>query len=197
MGLSTRGKKGYNFYYVRYAAEHLMYEVEIKILDIDRPETEKRLSALGAAKTFDDEIHAVYYDSPDYSIRNSRGTFRLRKEGPNAVLAFKRHVEHNEAKVREEREVVVSDFDAMRWILDSAGFTVWLEMRKMRTTYEFEGLHFEFDRYLGAYGYIPEFLEIEGPDVDAVYRYAGLLGFTKEDCKPWDAVQLAEYYSRQ
>jgi predicted adenylyl cyclase CyaB len=171
-----------------------MYEVEIKILDIARPEIEKKLTALGATKTFDDEIHAIYYDSPDHSIRNSRGTFRLRKEGPDAVLAFKRHIENREAKVREEREVVVSDFGVMRWILDSAGFIVWLEMRKVRTTYELGGLHFEFDRYLDAYGYIPEFLEIEGPDIGAVYRYAELLGFTKEDCKPWDAVQVAEYY---
>ncbi len=172
-----------------------MYEVEIKILDIERPEVEKKLRTLGAAKTFDDEIHALYYDAPDHSIRSSRGTLRLRREGSAAVLAFKRHVENRDAKVREEKEVVVSDFDAMRWILDSAGFTVWLEMRKMRTTYEIDGLHFEFDRYLDAYGYIPEFLEIEGPDVGTVYRYAELLGFTKKDCKPWDAVQVAEYYS--
>ncbi len=172
-----------------------MYEVEIKILDIDRPETERRLAALGARKTFEGEIHAIYYDSPDHSIRNSMATFRLRREGPDTVLAFKRHVENREAKVREEREVVVSDFDEMRRILDSAGFTVWLEMRKMRTTYEVGGLHFEFDRYLDAYGYIPEFLEIEGTDIDTVYRYAGLLGFTREECRPWDAVQVAEYYS--
>lgn len=171
-----------------------MHEVEIKILDIDRGEIIERLTALGAKKKFEGELHAMYYDSPDHSITSSRGALRLRKEGPTTVLTFKRHVEDREAKVREEKEVVVSDFNAMRWVLDSAGFTVWLEMRKLRTTYELDGLHFELDKYLDAYDYIPEFLEIEGPDPAAVYRYAGLLGFTKEDCRPWDAVQVAEYY---
>ncbi len=172
-----------------------MYEVEIKVLDIDREETERKLIGLGARKIFDAEINAVYYDSPDHSVRREKGTFRLRKEGPATVLTYKRHVSDGDAKVREELEVSVSDFGMMRAILESTGFSPWLEMRKMRTTYELAGLHFEFDRYLDAYDYIPEFLEIEGTDVGEVYRHAEMLGFKREDCRPWDAVQVARYYS--
>ena len=174
-----------------------MHEVEIKILDIDRADIEKKLIALGAKKTFDGELRAIYYDSADHFIEKTGGTFRLRKEGERAVLTYKHHVSDHDAKVREEREVVVSDFDAMRGILESAGFSPWLEMRKTRTTYELGRLHLEFDRYLDAYDYIPEFLEIEGTDVAEVYRCAGMLGFRKEDCRPWDAVQVAEYYSKR
>jgi predicted adenylyl cyclase CyaB len=172
-----------------------MREVEIKVLDIDRADIEMKLIALGAKKTFDGEIRAIYYDSPDYSIRKTGGTFRLRKEGATAVLTYKCHVADVDAKVREEREVSVSDFDVMQGILESAGFSAWLEMRKTRTTYELGRLRIEFDRYLDAYDYIPEFLEIEGTDVGEVYRCAEMLGFRKEDCRPWDAVQVAEYYS--
>ncbi len=172
-----------------------MHEVEIKVLDIDRAVTEKKLVALGARKTFDDEIHAIYYDSPGHSIRDGMGTFRLRKEGTRAVITFKRHIEDRDAKVREEMEVAVSDFEVMRKILESAGFSPWLEMRKKRTTYELGRLHFEFDKYSGAYDYIPEFLEIEGTDIGEVYRSAEMLGFRKEDCRPWDAVQVARHYS--
>jgi predicted adenylyl cyclase CyaB len=174
-----------------------MREVEIKVLDIDRADTEKKLLALGAKKTFDGEIRAIYYDSPGRAIGETGETFRLRKEGATAVLTHKRTVDDPEAKVREEREVIVSDFDAMRGILESAGFSAWLEMRKIRTSYELGGLHFEFDRYLDAFDYIPEFLEIEGTAVDEVYRCAEMLGFRKEDCRPWDAVQVAEYYSHR
>ena len=172
-----------------------MYETEIKILDIDRKKLEKKLSALGAKKIFDDEIHALYYDNADSSIRRQRGTFRLRREGMISVLTFKAHIDNSTAKVREETDVTVSDFDAMRSILRSIGFSPWLEMKKHRTTYALPGLHFEFDRYTGEFGFIPEFLEIEGPDVEAVYESAATLGFSKEDCRPWDALQVSEYYS--
>jgi predicted adenylyl cyclase CyaB len=174
-----------------------MREVEIKVLDIDRADIEKKIIALGAKKSFDGEIRAIYYDSSDHFVRKTGGTFRLRKEGATAVLTYKDDVADPDAKVREEKEVIVSDFDVMQGILASAGFSVWLEMRKNRTTYELGGLHLEFDRYLDAYDYIPEFLEIEGTDVGEVYRCAEMLGFRKEDCRPWDAVQVARHYSGQ
>lgn len=173
-----------------------MFEIEIKILGIDRKNIEDKLISLGAKKVFDDEIYAIYYDSSDNSIRKAKGTFRLRKEGQKSVITFKSHVENIEAKVRMEKEVEVSDFDTMRAIIELIGFTAWAEMKKHRTTYEYKGVNFEFDRHLDKFGYIPEFLEIEGADIEAVYKSAELLGFTKQDCKNWDAIQVAEYYSR-
>ncbi len=172
-----------------------MYETEIKILDIDRKDLEKKLLALGARKIFDDEIHAIYYDSPDHSVRQSGGTFRLRREGSLAVLTYKTRIADSAAKIRKETEVSVSDFDEMRSILKYIGFSPWLEMKKHRTTYVLENVHFELDRYTEEFGFIPEFLEIEGPDIETVYSSASALGFSAEECKPWDAVQVAEYYS--
>lgn len=172
-----------------------MYETEIKILEIDRKDLEKNLISLGARKIFDDEIHALYYDTSDHSVRQSRGTFRLRREGSLAVLTYKARIEDSTAKIREETEVSVSDFGAMRSILKSIGFYPWLEMKKHRTTYELGNVHFELDKYTDEFGFIPEFLEIEGPDVATVYSSASALGFSEEDCRPWDAVQVAEYYS--
>jgi hypothetical protein len=68
-------------------------------------------------------------------------------------------------------------------------------MKKQRTSYALLNVHFEFDKYTDEFGFIPEFLEIEGPDVATVYKSAAALGFSKEDCRPWDALQVAEYYS--
>lgn len=172
-----------------------MLETEVKILGIDREKIEDRLISLGARKVFDDEIHAIYYDSADHALRKKKDTLRLRREGPIAVLTFKRHIHDDRAKVREEKEVQVSDFGEMISILSSLGYSSWLEMRKHRTTYELNGVHFELDRYHGEYGYIPEFLEIEGSDIEVIHHYAGLLGYRGEDCKPWDALTLAAYYA--
>ncbi len=172
-----------------------MRETEVKILGIDREKTECRLISLGARRIFDDEIHAIYYDTADHALRKKKDTLRLRREGPRAVLTFKRHIDNERAKVREEKEVQVSDFDEMMSILSCLGYTSWLEMRKHRTTYELDGVHFELDRYHGEYGFIPEFLEIEGSDINEIHHYAELLGYSRGDCKPWDAVQLAAYYA--
>jgi predicted adenylyl cyclase CyaB len=173
-----------------------MREIEIKILNVSRKETEGKLTGLGAKKIFDDDIHAVYYDFTDKALRNGKTAFRLRREGKRSVLTLKTHVENSEAKVRDEIEVVVGDFMVMRSILEAVGFRVWLEMKKHRVTYELSGVHFEFDKYHDRYEYIPEFLEIEGSDIETVYDYAEILGFRKEDCKPWDSLQVAEYYSK-
>ncbi len=123
-----------------------MRETEIKILEIDRDKVEKRLRTLGARKVFDGEIHALYYDDPAGSIRKRKGTLRLRKEGPKAVLTYKSHVGDRGAKIRDEKEVHVSDFGTARSILESLGFSPWLEMKKHRTSFRLRGCHFEFDR---------------------------------------------------
>ncbi len=174
-----------------------MRETEIKILGIDRAKVEKRLRALGARKVFDGEIHALYYDDHAGSVRKQKGTLRLRKEGHRAVLTYKSHVGDRGAKIRDEKEVLVSDFGTARSILESLGFSVWLEMTKHRTSFRLRDCHFELDRYSGAHGYIPEFLEIEGPDVEAVHAFARLLGFEAKDCVPWDSYRLAKYYARK
>ena len=172
-----------------------MKEIEIKILGIDRTSLEEKLKSLGAIKVFDDEIHALYYDFPDSSIKKNSCTLRLRREGPKSVLSLKKDIENREAKVREEHEIEVSDFSGMKYMLETIGLNVWLEMKKHRTSYEFRGVHFEIDAYHDKFSYIPQFMEIEGHDVETVYAYAELLGFTRNDCKPWDIIEVAAYYS--
>jgi predicted adenylyl cyclase CyaB len=173
-----------------------MYEVEVKILEIDRQSIEEKLLSLGAKKVFDAEVHSLYYDNDSKVIRKAKGALRLRRKGKESVLTFKHHKEDGIAKVRFEEEVEVSDFDTMRSILNAIGFSSWLEMRKHRTTYECDGVYFELDRYADKYEFIPEFLEIEGPDISSIFKYVKLLGFSEHDCRPWDSMQVIEHYSR-
>jgi len=155
----------------------------------------ERLISLGAEKVFDDEIHALYYDFPDNSIRRKGCTLRLRREGEKSVFTLKKDLESTEAKIREEHEIEVSDFAGMKRLLETLGMNAWLDMKKHRTSYKLKGVRFEIDAYHDAYSYIPQFLEIEGHDIETIYAYAELLGFKKNDCKPWDILQVAAYYS--
>jgi adenylate cyclase class 2 len=174
-----------------------MDEIEVKILEIDRKEVEKKLKALGAKKAFDGEISGVFYDYGDGSIRRAKDTMRLRKVGAKAFITYKKYVENARAKIRREYETEVSDYENARSILESLGLREWMSMRKRRTTYELPGVHFELDRHIDQYSYVPEFLEIEAKDVETLYQYVAALGYRKSDCKPWTIVEIAEHYSKQ
>lgn len=174
-----------------------MIEREVKILDIKRHFVEGRLAAMGARKVFEGEVLSVYFDFPDGTLARRGDILRLRKNGEETALTFKRHLPDAETKTREEQEVEVSDFLVLRAILESLGLAPWLEMKKRRTSYEVGDVHVELDKYHDAYDYIPEFMEIEGVHSDAVFHVAESLGFSREDCKPWDALQVADYYSRR
>jgi len=176
-----------------------MEEIEVKILEIDRKKVEQKLISLGAQKVFDGEMQTYFFDKPDRSLREQRITLRVRTEGKKTMLTIKTLVENSvssAAKRRNETEVEVSDFEKTRQLLEALGFLVDLEMKKRRISYQLSGVHFEIDRYLGEYDYIPEFLEIEAQDEKTIFKYVKLLGFTKEECKPWSWKELVEKYGR-
>jgi len=174
-----------------------MKEIEVKILGIDRSAIEKKLLSFGAKIVFDDQIHAFYFDFPDNSMKHNGYTLRLRREGEKSFITLKKDLEGTMAKIREEHEIEVSAFNDMKYLLEILGLKTWLEVKKHRKSFEFKGTHFEIDTHHDAYDYIPQFLEIEGHEIETIYAYAELLGFTKNDCKPWDILQVAEYYSGQ
>lgn len=174
-----------------------MIEIEVKILEINRESIEKKLNALGAKKIFDDDIRAVYYDLPDSRLKKTGKALRLRTEGNKTVLTLKSYRENALAKERAEQEVEVFGFEEMKTLLEGLGYAPWLEMHKHRTSYELEGTHVEFDHYCGQYAYIPEFLEIEGGDIETIYSCAEALGFTRLDCRSWDVADLIEYYAHK
>jgi len=192
-----------------------MEEIEVKILGIDKDSIEQKLVSMGAEKTFDAEINAFYYDFPDMLLKRHGAVLRLRLEGNNPVITYKGSVGHvcgigkelencvkkypsraeGKVKVLNELETSLENFDAMRKILEGIGMVCWFKMRKRRISYALEEAHFELDKYLGEYDFVPWFLEIECSDSEALFSYAEQLGFKREDCKPWSFPEVVEYYS--
>jgi predicted adenylyl cyclase CyaB len=176
-----------------------MDEVEVKILDVDRDAVVRRLLAAGARPDVDQEMHALYFDTPGRDLSRRRDSLRLRREGERVILNFKAHVASTELKVRKETEVEVSDIDGARRILEGLGYEVWLEMRKRRLGYAVDalpGVHFVFDRYSGEHAYVPEYLEVEAPTAALVREAVALVGFAMEQTVPWNAYEVFEHYRR-
>lgn len=171
-----------------------MHEVEVKILDIDRAAVEGRLAVLGAELCFEGRMDASFFDFPTGRLGLAGSLLRLRQEGDRAVLTFKRRKEEEGAKVREESDVTVGDFDACRRLLEAMGLVETSRVEKHRTSYRLGPATVVIDRHLGKLSFIPEFVEVEAESVDAVRSAAAQLGFASTDLRPWGLAQLVEHY---
>ena len=171
-----------------------MKEIEVKILEINKEEVEKKLIELGAKKILDSNIHARIFDFDDDILENSNRLLRLRNEGDKFVLTFKEKISDKDAKINEETEVEVSDIEKMIKILNALDLKIKMEAKKHRTSYKIEGTRFEIDTPLEEFSHIPTYMEIEAKDVETIYKYAEIFGFTKEQCLPWGFSKLKDHY---
>jgi adenylate cyclase class 2 len=171
-----------------------MEETEVKILEIDKQKIVRTLTDLGAQKIFDSTIQTIILDTQDSQIHKKRDVLRLRKQQDTIELTYKQIHYGNTVKVAQETAVQVSNLEATLKILQALGFQTTQNMQKHRTSYMINNVRFDIDRYTGEYGFIPEFLEIEGSAQD-IRDYAEKLGFQEKDCLPWSTDQLIKHYA--
>ncbi len=174
-----------------------MEEIEVKILEVNRPALEKILTNLGAKKVFDGEIETIFLDSEDGAIIKKRDVLRLRKEQDKTELTYKKVHVTETAKTAEEYTVKLSSLEMMKTILENLGFKAIDSTNKHRVSYVLDVARFDFDCYSGDHGFIPEFLEIEAKTTELIYKYAELLGFKAKDCLPWSTTDLIKHYDNR
>jgi adenylate cyclase, class 2 len=172
-----------------------MKEIEVKILEVNKVKVEKTLANLGAKKVFDGDIETLFFDFEKGTIINQKNVLRLRKEQDKIELTYKKVHFTPKAKTAEEYSVSISNLETMKKILENLGLSIIECMKKHRVSYKLNDARFDFDRYSGKYGFIPEFLEIEAENSDLIYKYAALLGFKEKDCLPWSTTELIRHYS--
>ena len=172
-----------------------MKELEVKILEVNRKKIEETLTSLGAKKIFDGDIQTMFFDFKDGTIIKAKNVLRLRKEQDKTELTYKKVHVTQTAKLAEEYSVEVSNLETMKKILENIGLSITESMQKHRVSYTIDHTRFDIDRYVGNYGYIPEFMEIEAENIDLIHKYAALLGFKAKDCLPWSTDELIRHYS--
>lgn len=174
-----------------------MKEIELKILEVNSVELEKKLKKLGAEFHGEIFLDEKKYDTPDLKFKHEGSLLRVRKNGDKTTLTLKINRGHSTdiADIRDEYEVMVSDIGIMHDILSNFGFEVADEAQKYRKIYELDGVEIVIDRYIGRYSFIPELIEIEGPTEKAVLDMAIKLGYKKEDCRPFTFLQLRSHYN--
>lgn len=174
-----------------------MLEKEIKILEVNVPELEKRLLELGAEKTFEWFIHDIYYDFPDGDTNkmevNNR-LFRLRKKGEEHIYTIKnKRKEIRKAEginAKDEHEMPITDIESFSKVLEKYGMEKTREKKKHRISYQVWDIEFDIDNYEG----IPDFLEIEGPDGDTIQQWVEKLWLTDHEQMIGGSRKLFKYY---
>jgi adenylate cyclase class IV len=181
-------------------------EIEIKLRVADKRAMLRRLAALHARQQ-GPRVHEMnaLYDTPDGTLARRGQMLRIRIERPagwagktvkralgndarqTAILTYKGPASSQSKgrahgppayKVREEREVFITDAAGIAGILEALGLHPWFRYEKHRSTYLLpvvNGVKVELDETP-----IGNFLELEGR-CEAIDRSAKLLGFGPED----------------
>ena len=87
-----------------------MKEIEVKILEIDVEEIEKKLKKMEAEKVFEGEVVSIYFDFPDKLLEREGKILRLRQKGDKVILTYKELISKDEAKIMDEYELTIDDF---------------------------------------------------------------------------------------
>ena len=150
-------------------------EFEVKFFLPDRLSIRKKILGLGAlprGKFFERNIR---FEDSDNTLMDKKCLLRLRHDR-KSTLTFKSPPpkDSHQVKVFKELEVEVSDFQAMKDILESLGYHGEQVYEKWRETFVLEKVHFCLDDM--PYG---NFLEIEGSQKD-IRHYARILGLSWE-----------------
>ena len=170
-----------------------MLEIEVKILEVDVKSITKKLESWGAQKTFEGELTTHHYDFSHQGLEKRNLALRLRKRADSeqtAELTLKEKIGKTEAKIMQEYELRVSDFEVMQNILHYLGLKEIKAAKKHRTSYVLGEVHFDLDTVPG----IPTFLEIEATTLERVHEYVKKLGFSTEEAKPWSGADILRHY---
>lgn len=153
-------------------------EIEIK-LEIDSiPKIKKKLQRSGFfLKTPRYFERNIVFDDIQKKLRNKGHLLRLRQEGENNILTFKKKssVLSKDYKIREEIEFRIEEFEKMQSVFEYLGFYPFFIYEKFREVYKKEGVEVMIDETP-----IGNYIEIEGGRVQ-IDQAADILGFTSKD----------------
>ena len=147
-------------------------EIEVKFLISNLPTLLKKIGDLGAIELRPRVLEVnLRFDTPDRKLSERAQVLRLRQDD-QAILTFKSPGQIVDGVIsRTELEVVVSDFQPTRAILEALGFQVFMTYEKYRQNFRLNDLVASVDEM--PYG---NFIELEGSSPEHVRATAALLG---------------------
>ncbi len=151
------------------------HEIETKFPVNSVKEYPAKITALGARCEQEEQFERnLRFDRKDGILSETKRVLRLRDNGGTSVLTYKADNSSTKGLAdREEIETTVADFERTKLILERLGFEVCFIYEKYRSIYSLENTGIFLDHTP-----IGDFIEIEGPDEDAIRRTAELIGLS-------------------
>ena len=147
-------------------------EIEVKFLISNLPALHEKIGNLSAVELRPRVLEVnLRFDTHDRKLSERAQVLRLRLDD-QAILTFKSPGQIVDGVIsRTELEVVVSDFQSTRAILEALGFQVFTTYEKYRQNFQLNNLVASVDEM--PYG---NFIELEGESPEHVRATAALLG---------------------
>lgn len=147
-------------------------EYEVRVLEVDVMEIEKKLKEVGAKFCWDHLQKRYVYD---FMPKIEGKWIRLRTNGDKTTLTIK-NIVSSQIDGTQELEIVVDDFEKTNSILNELGFVAKGYQENRRRQYILDGVEIDIDYW----PLIPTYLEIEGKSEEEVYKVLEKLGISRE-----------------
>ncbi len=150
----------------------MQIEYEVRVLEIQKEEMEKRLAELGAVKRGEyDQRRYVY----DFNPKIPGKWIRLRTNGKKTTLTIKQ-VLQKELDGTRELELEVSDFETANQLLEQLGYPSKSYQENRRIQYTLSGVEIDIDTW----PLIPTYMEIEGSSTEEVEKMIEKIGVNQD-----------------
>lgn len=160
-----------------------MNEIEVRFLEVDVDDLEKRLKTLGTKKLSDSILEEWLFVRPEWKERNGR--LRIRK-GPDKVEVAYKETTQNTSKGNKEIEFEIDTIEKALEFVEKMGLTNPRHQQKRRISYLLNDVSIDIDFW----PQIPPYVEIEADSLDKIEEAAKKLGFDMKEVCTLDAFQV-------
>ena len=171
-------------------------EIEVKVLEVNKKELEKKLVAVGAKKIFSNN-KIVQESYKNKELQKKRASIRVRQIGKELYITFKefKEIKQNVKNCKEIEFQVSSDFKTIQEVFLALGLKKHRRIEKIRTSYKLKDITFDIDEVIKPFK-IPCYFEIEAKSYKEIEKTLQLLDIPKSKAKPWGTKQLLKHYEK-
>lgn len=159
-----------------------MQEYELKFLEVNVEELEKKLLSIGAEKVGEYDFFRINFDYPDFSLRKIHAWLRLRTDGKETTLTYKQNIKGDsiDGKTKnigcKEVEIKIDNFENGKALLEALGFVSFVIEKNRRIKYKKGDVIYDID----SWPFIPTYLEIETISYEKAKEVAREIGLDGE-----------------
>lgn len=160
-------------------------EIEATFIEINKDKLREKIKSLGG-KLIQPEMlmRRIIFDLP-----GSNRFARVRDEGNKIIMTYKCHHD-NTLLGTEEINVEVNDYNSAIDFLKAVGLEAKATQETLREEWELDGVELDIDTW----PWIPTYVEIEGPNAEAVESVAQKLGFEMKNAHYGSVDEIYKLY---